>query len=128
MNLDKWKESSMLTKVGTICVLLSAVFGLILGFILLDSLSEAFSVLPFDVGGALVVFLLVYYGIDIFFFFGLLRLKRWARSWAIWWGILSALSIVLMIKHPSAILISYALSVIAAVCLLLSGADFKKGE
>ena len=130
MSLDKFKESSVLTKVGAVCEILSAVMGLILGFVLIDELSDAFDALPlpFDLEGALVLFLIVYYTIDIIVFFGLLFLKRWARSLTIWWGILSVLAIVMQRSNPSAIFISYALSVVAAVCLLLAKGDFKKKE
>ncbi len=130
MNLDKWKESSILTKVGTVCELLSAVIGLILGFMLADEIADAFSMfpLPFDLEGILIVFLIVYYGIDIIVFFGLLHLKKWARTLTIWWGIGSVLAIVMQIKNPTAIFISYILGAVAAVCLLLAGNDFKKDE
>ena len=126
MNLDKWKSSSILKKIGTVCVALSAIVGLILGFILIDDLSDAFDMLPIDISGWLVLYLLLWYGIDFVVTIGLLFLGRWARSLAIWWGILSLLTIIMQREYPTAIFISYILSVIAGVCLLLAKKDFKK--
>ena len=60
----------------------------------------AFSNLPFDISSFLVVYLLIWYGIDFVVMAGLLFVKHWARSLALWWGILSLLTIIMQIKNP----------------------------
>lgn len=128
MSLKKWKSASLCTKIATVCVGLSALVGLILGFILIDDLEDSFSALPIDMSSFLVVYLLLWYGIDFVVMAGLLFVKRWARSIAIWWGVLSALSIIMAIKNPTAIFISYALSVLAAILLVVARKDFAKNK
>ncbi|MBP3710407.1 MAG: hypothetical protein J6I73_08420 [Treponema sp.] len=127
MSLEKWKTASVFTKVATACVVLSALVGLIIGFITLDALEDAFGLLNSfisDIRPMLVVYLLVYYLIDIIVAIGLLFIKNWAKSLATWWGILAAVSMVLAIKEPHALFVSYILSIAAAVCLFLGKEDF----
>lgn len=127
---DKLKEASGLVKIATVCVLASAVLGIIFGFVFLDQVSEGLdfisSYLPFDMGMACIIYILVYYAIDFIVAFGLTRLSRWAYSLATWWGIFAAISIAMSIRHPSAMFVPYVLSVVAAVCLFIRRSEFAK--
>lgn len=122
----KFKELSGLSKFAIICVFLSAITGFILGFLFFDDVTNAFGNLPFDVSGIFVAYLILYYSIDILIEFLLTRGNRWARTLAIWWGILALLTLVTSISNPSAMFVTYGLSVVAAVCLLIAKKDFQK--
>lgn len=128
--LEQWKKEHMLVKIGTVCVGLAAVTGLILGFVFLDAYFEAFGslleMLPFDYEGLLVVILIAYYSIDAIVVIGLLFMKRWAYDLAVWWGILAAISFITSIKNPSGMVVAYLFNIVAAVLLFIERKSFPK--
>lgn len=120
----------MPTKAGTVLVALAAITGIIIGFAYIREVANAFSgfasFLPFNIYTACRIYVLIFYLIDFIVVLGLLFMGRWARSLAIWWGVLAVLTIVMSIKSPSAMFIPNICNAVAAVCLIIAKADFAK--
>lgn len=127
MALEKWKESSGMTKVASVGMALSALLSLIIGFAILDDLSDALGKLgDFIPDGVLVVYVLLFFAIDVAVAIGLFFVKGWARNLTKYWGVLSLISIITGIIGGgfSSWFIPQIITVISAIAVLLAKDDF----
>lgn len=104
-------------KIAGILIGLSGLIGLISGFILLETVSEAWDFL--GLSWFPPVYILILYLPDILVTIGLFLNWKWAKSLGIWWGILSLLSTIATIKNPSIWTFSNLLCVAGAVVIFL---------
>jgi hypothetical protein len=128
MAFEKWKESSGKTKIASGGMALSAVLSIIIGFAILDDLEDALGVLSsfIDVGGILVVYVLLFFAIDVAVAAGLFFVSGWARRITMYWGVLSLVSIISGIVGGgfSAWFVPQIITVISAVAVFGAKDDF----
>jgi hypothetical protein len=108
---------------------LAAVLSIIIGFAILDDLGESLGMLSsfgIDLDGILVVYVLLYFAIDVVVALGLFFVKRWARNITIWWGVWAIITIVTSFGSPSAWLVPSILQAVSAVLVFIAGKDFAK--
>jgi uncharacterized membrane protein YoaK (UPF0700 family) len=79
-----------------------------------------------DVGGILVVYVLLFFAIDLAVAAGLFFVKGWARRLTMYWGVLSLISIIIAIAGGgfSAWTVPQIITVISAVAVFLAKGDF----
>ena len=128
MALEKWKESSGMTKAASIGMALSALLSIAIGFAILDDLSNALGMLSnfIDVDSILVGYVLLFFAIDVAVAIGLFFVKGWARNLTKYWGVLSLISIITGIIGGgfSSWFIPQIITVISAIAVLLAKDDF----
>ena len=129
-----WKESTLWTKIGTVCVGVAGLVGLIIGLVIAEELADALESMA---GGMLdinfhiiyIVEVILIYSIDFIVTFFLIKMHRWARQLGIYWGILAVLQIIPMFQGGiNVMIITYIVQIIGAVCLLLAKSDFPKKQ
>ena len=126
-NSISWKESTVFTKIGTICVGLAGLLGLIMGLRLAEDLADVLEEIAFG-------------AIDFIVTFFLFKMHRWAREVGIYWGIVaffyfilleivdiisffSQYGLIVLLVVP---IVPYTIQLAGSVCLLLAKNDFPK--
>ncbi|MDR0908172.1 MAG: hypothetical protein LBM77_00245 [Spirochaetaceae bacterium] len=128
MAFKKWRESSIFTKIASIGMAVSAVLSIILGFSLVND-ADVFGVFgQLGISTILYIYILLFFVIDIIVALGLFFVARWAKSWTIYWGVLSVISIVTSISSPSAWLLPSILQAASAVLVVLDSKDFPEKQ